>query len=332
MENKAVNPQNTLPKMIPTILAGFNTVAGRSQLIILPILLDLLFWFGPHLRIKTLAEPIIADLIKNVISLAPDLSDAANTAQSLWSDLLTHYNISTSLSTFPVGVPALFTSMGTLNTPLGTTQIFELPSTNIAFWCWVGFCIIGIVLGVVYLDAISRATAERKITFDWKNLWNETFNSLLITLLIFAIALLAIGPLMFLLSIGGSMGSVGQVLLVIVGFILIWVLMPFIFSVHGIFVNGQRPINSIMFSVRLVRFVLPGTGLFILTSFILYAGLNILWQAPAETSWMALVGILGHAFIVTSLIAASFLYYRSGIRLMQANMQRTVPPPIIKPS
>jgi hypothetical protein len=39
-------------------------------------------------------------------------------------------------------------------------------------------------------------------------------------------------------------------------------------------------------------------------------GLNFLWNIPPSGSWMTLVGIAGHAFVTTALLAASFVYYR----------------------
>jgi len=38
--------------------------------------------------------------------------------------------------------------------------------------------------------------------------------------------------------------------------------------------------------------------------------LNYLWSVPPNNSWMLLIGIAGHAFITTALLAASFVYYR----------------------
>jgi len=38
--------------------------------------------------------------------------------------------------------------------------------------------------------------------------------------------------------------------------------------------------------------------------------MDMLWRVPPTESWMMGVGILGHAFISTSLLAASFIYYR----------------------
>lgn len=49
--------------------------------------------------------------------------------------------------------------------------------------------------------------------------------------------------------------------------------------------------------------------------------MDMLWRTAPETSWMALVGIFGHAFINTSLIAASFVYYLSGMRWMEHQVQ-----------
>jgi hypothetical protein len=98
--------------------------------------------------------------------------------------------------------------------------------------------------------------------------------------------------------------------------------MPLIFSVHGVFVERQPIYSSITTSIRLVRNYLPGTGMFILTALLLYQGLNLLWETAPETSWMALIGIFGHAFISTGLIASSFVYYRKGMAWMERKLHQ----------
>jgi hypothetical protein len=50
--------------------------------------------------------------------------------------------------------------------------------------------------------------------------------------------------------------------------------------------------------------------MFVFSVFLLARGLSFLWSVPKNDSWMTLVGISGHAFITTSLLAASFVYYR----------------------
>jgi hypothetical protein len=87
-------------------------------------------------------------------------------------------------------------------------------------------------------------------------------------------------------------------------------LMPVFFSPHGIYTFDQDALRALLNSLRMVRFTLPNTGLFLLTFLLLNNGLNFLWTTPAQDSWWMLVGILGHAFVSTALLAASFVYYR----------------------
>jgi hypothetical protein len=89
-----------------------------------------------------------------------------------------------------------------------------------------------------------------------------------------------------------------------------WVIVPLFFTPHGIFVRKQNAFYSIFTSVRMARFTLPTSGMFVLCVFLLSTGLNYLWDVPPDDSWMKLVGIGGHAFITTALLAASFVYYR----------------------
>jgi hypothetical protein len=48
----------------------------------------------------------------------------------------------------------------------------------------------------------------------------------------------------------------------------------------------------------------------VLSVLLIAYGLNFLWNIPSPDSWMTLIGIAGHAFITTSLLAASLIYYR----------------------
>ena len=72
----------------------------------------------------------------------------------------------------------------------------------------------------------------------------------------------------------------------------------------------MNALHSILASLRMVRFTLPNTGLFLLMFLIINQGLNFLWSTPPLNSWWMLVGIVGHAFVSTALLASSFVYYR----------------------
>jgi hypothetical protein len=105
-------------------------------------------------------------------------------------------------------------------------------------------------------------------------------------------------------------------------FFLFWLVVPLFFMPHGIFVRRQNAFLSILSSVRMSRFTLPTSSMFVLTVFLLSRGLSYLWLVPSNDSWMVLIGIAGHAFISTALLSASFVYYRNMNHWLQTVYER----------
>jgi hypothetical protein len=68
---------------------------------------------------------------------------------------------------------------------------------------------------------------------------------------------------------------------------------------------------------------LPTTSLLFLIILILSQGLDILWNIPEDQSWFLLIGVGGHAFVATSLLAASFIYYRDAVSWLHSLVHRT---------
>ena len=54
------------PNTISSLRAGFDAVANRIAIILIPIVIDLFFWLGPHLRIKSLVNNLINSLIHSI--------------------------------------------------------------------------------------------------------------------------------------------------------------------------------------------------------------------------------------------------------------------------
>jgi len=118
-------------------------------------------------------------------------------------------------------------------------------------------------------------------------------------------------PTYVVVSIIYSISStLGQIIFFVGALLLVWLIIPVFFSVHGIFILQLDAFRSILGSLRMVRFTLPNTGLFLLMFVIINTGMNFLWNTPSDNSWWMLVGIAGHAFVSTALLAASFIYYR----------------------
>ena len=113
-----------------------------------------------------------------------------------------------------------------------------------------------------------------------------------------------------------------QIVLFLFLIIMIWLMVPLLFSAHGIFVFHQNVLISILTSARIIRFLMPGSMIFFFIILIISQAMDLLWLVPPASSWMALVGIAGHAFITTGLLAASFVYYGAAIKWLQEVVQQ----------
>lgn len=320
--------ENTLaaapPRLLPTIIKGFNTVAGQVHLIFLPVLLDLFLWLGPRLRIYDLFAPSLQLITTNMLKLAPtDMVETVRTATTVYSEMLRELNLFSAIRTLPVGVPSLIARLGEISTPVDLFGLFQVPSLRVGIAALGGLLMVGFFLGAVYFNALSRYAQPEAVSFSWKKLITQYAQTLIFFLILVALLIAISIPVLLLVSVLSLLSAgLAQFFIVLIGFMGLWLVLPLVFSPHGIFALDQKVVPSMLLSLRMVRFFLPGTSFFILVSILISEGLNMVWTLPGTDSWLMLVGIGGHAFIVTGLLAASFLYYRDGIKWMQFNIQK----------
>jgi hypothetical protein len=133
---------------------------------------------------------------------------------------------------------------------------------------------------------------------------------------IFFLAVIVLGiPLLCLLSMTAFfLPSLGSFPLLIIGSLLVWLLLPLVFSPHGIFFGELKAIRSIVLSLRFVRRIMTPVSMFLIIIILLSFGLDSLWATPPTNSWMLLIGIFGHGFISSGLLAATFVFYRDGLK------------------
>ncbi len=305
-------------------------------MILLPVALDLLLWFGPHLRIKALADPTLAQVMQLMRQTSTaEMKPLFDNVESLWQAFINQFNVLSLLSTFPIGLPSMVSGLMPMQTPLGAATVTEVGSFGGLFLGWLGLTLLGFGLGSLYFDGIARS-CSRMISSDacpegrdWSQespapafrlstLAREMLQVLAMVALLVAAGFILMVPAVIISSLLALLSPIAaQFALLLFSFSLIWFLIPLIFSPHGIFMCGQSVFRAMLNSMRLVRQSLPGTGLFLLALLVLNQGLGVLWNSPPDTSWMMLIGIFGHAFVVTSLLAASFVYYRTGLTYLQ---------------
>ena len=327
MENKVDQVTEGPPRLIPSLGAGFNAVANNVSLIILPIVVDLMLWFGPHLRIKSLLLPGIHALNAQAFDMqaqvSPEMLDMVRQGQDIWDTLLGHFNLLSVLRTLPVGVPSLLAFRGVITNPLGSVGFYELPSSLSAFGSWLLIVMIGILLGTIYFNSVARSSSETVQPFSARMLARQYLQSTLLTVTMVLILLVISVPSFVLLTISALISpGLAQTVLFAITFLVLWLILPLFFSPHGIFMKKIRARDAVFQSMYLARMFMPNTGLMIFLIILIGQGMNVIWLLAEWNSWMALIGIAGHAFISSGLLAATFVYYRQGTDWLEERVKK----------
>jgi hypothetical protein len=303
------------PGVIGSLRAGFDAVSRHVGLIVLPAVLDILLWLGPRLSVDGLLSPaltLIFNQARLTVTSSADLSQYAQ-IQAAFSELVAHFNLLSllgRLQAFPVGISSLSAKTMPVETPFGSQQVLEVSSSPLVLGLGFLLIVTGWVIGGLYFRWVSGTALGEQPETSISSLW-AILQTLILSVTWMVGLLVFLVPTMFLLvvlmKLNPTLASGVLFVLLILSF---WLIVPLFFTPHGIFVRRQNAFYSIFTSLRMARFTLPTSGLFVVCVFLLTTGLNYLWSVPPDNSWMKLVGIGGHAFITTALLAASFVYYR----------------------
>lgn len=329
--SSAIHP----PKLIPSFVAGFNAIASHAYLILFPICLDVLLWFGPLVRIQKIMQPILENSLEQMRGIyAAETMQLMEASKETFSEVLGQLNLLFGLRSFPIGIPSLMVGLVPMNNPLGSLTAMELGNFSSAFFFLLLLALTGVVMGSVFFSLVARTANPRDKDQPTVNLFRQIQQSMLLFLITLVfLAGLALPSMCFLSSIGMFLPNLGLIPIYILGVVLVWMLLPLVFSAHGIFITQSKAWPSITTSIRLVRKYLPGTGMFFLIAILLSQGLDLLWATPETSNWFMAIGIMGHAFIASGVLAASFVYYAKGLewmeevqRRLEAQKQKVEPP------
>lgn len=315
------------PKIIQAIKSGFNTIANKPYLMIPPILLDLFLWFGPAWRVDSFFKPILQRFSNLPSITGAEYSELVDNFQSIWMEFFTNLDLARSLRTFPIGVPSLIALKQPFENPLGKSMVFNLETSFSVIGLWLIFLILGFFLGSLYFDNISKQVVDIKSEkdHDIKSLLRAYLQIILMPIMILIILLIISLPTVLIMSIISLLSpTISQFFLIAIGFLLLWVVLPLVFTPHGIFLYKQNLISAMMTSISVVKTSMSQTTWFILAGFVLIEGMNYLWTSPAADNWFLIIGIFGHAFVVSAITAASFYYFLDATAYTQSLMNKKV--------
>ncbi len=315
------------PKIFQAIKSGFNTIANKPYLMIPPILLDLFLWFGPAWRVDAYFRPIIQSYSNLPVLDSPEFVELFDNFQTIWLEIIANLNLARSLHTLPIGVPSLIVSKQSFQNPLGKPFVFNLESGFGVIGIWLTFLLLGFFIGSLYYKNISNQIIDIQNENDrnFRSLVRAYSQIILMPVVILIVLLIFSIPSILLLSVISLLNpTISQFLLGVIGFLLLWIILPLVFTPHGIFLYKQNLISAMMTSISVVKSSMSQTTWFILLAFVLIEGMNFLWTSPSIDNWFLMVGIFGHAFVVSAVIAASFHFFLDATAYTQSIMNKKI--------
>jgi hypothetical protein len=305
--------------IIAALVSGFETVNARLELILLPLVLDLFLWLGPHLSVQRLVPPLETAMRALVAPAGADPATRRNleTLLEVLNDYGASFNVFSVLSTAPLGVPSLLAGRAPMLMPGGAPLVWyvdNLPQYLLLAACFV---LLGLLLGAAYLGGIAQQVRDRRVNWlrllqhvwgDWARLTALGALFLMAVILLGLPVLLLTGVLTLLSPLVGGLAWIAGLTL------MLWALFYGGFALHAMLLQRRGLFGALWDSARLVQINLPhAAGLFVLVVLI-NVGLGLVWNLPREDSWLLLLGVSGHALISTALISATFVFYQDRYR------------------
>jgi hypothetical protein len=309
------------PGVVGSLKAGFDMIASHITAILLPLFLDLLLWLGPRLSLERLFQPVLSQFQR--MAGGSGLSAAeVNNAVDFYETILHDLNLLAILRTFPIGISSLMAGIRPAETPFGAPIVMQVDSFVDMFGWMTLLAILGWLGGAFYFRWVASLVINSDSGAQTAT-GGMLMQSMVLSGLWMVLSFMLGTPILLMVYVLFSINPVlGQGIMLFLGLLSMWLVVPLFFSPLGIFVRGQNVFRSVLSGLQLARFTLPSSSLFVLSVLLIAIGLNFVWSIPPAGSWMSLVGILGHAFITTALLAASFIYYRDMTAWLQTVMER----------
>jgi hypothetical protein len=304
--------------VIETLSAGYTAVNRQLWVLLLPILLDVFLWLGPHVSYSPLVGPVVTNAteLTRQVALsprrAPRNSEFATSLDQGRQWLIARaddLNGLTVLGWGPVALPS--------------SRALPSPSDDLAFvsgWAdgltlLVACLGVSLLLGGWFYGGLAAAStgARGGPLAAGRNTPRAVRDVLGLAAVVFGTALLLGLPILLLIGftmlVSPPVAALGAVL--VAGGVL-FAIVHLSFAIDAIFVSNAGPLSAIQRSVVLVRRHLRPSVSLILLTWLILAGMARAWDILASTlqpPYGVALGILGNAYIASGLIAAGMIFY-----------------------
>jgi hypothetical protein len=300
-----------LPGVIDTLTAGYGVINRRPWIVLIPVLLDLFFLFGPQVS----AAPLIGQALSRPAlqralgEVDPETTETVRQRVIAAADEL---NLLALLSPGWISIPTIVPLLGD-----GRGPFTFVDSAGMAAIISLGAIVGGALLGCFYRTIIAQQVRDAVIAPA--ALPGETIAAwlrLLGLMLILILLGLVIGvPILFVVALATvfsrEIGSFGMAMVMTA---LIWLQFFLFFAPDAIFVSRVGPRAALGRSVAVVRANFWAAVRIIVLVTIILLGMGQVWVALADRiPWGNALGIVGNAYIASGLVAATMLFYRERV-------------------
>ncbi len=291
--------------LIDTISTGYRVLNRRLWVLLIPIVLDLYLWWGARLSLAPFLDNLRAVLGRAAMLFTTDARE-----QAQWVASIQHADMRSMLAWLnfvPVLLPELLTQT----------------EASTAVWYVRG--LLGVVVAVLVVNLLALLCSSLFLSLLAGALRNDQFRLKALVWAVLVAAGAIAGYVLVLLGISTLLGLPFLVLSVVlvatlpalaplIGLgwyvVLFWVYIYTGFAVEAIMLSRVGPLQAIYNSVNLVRRNLMSTLGLLLISFIVVAGLNVIWRSMATSTWGLTLAIVASAYVSSGLVAARLVFYR----------------------
>ena len=317
--------------IIQILSLGFESVVRALWVLAIPIVLDLFFWLGPRLSLRTMFDALVVAMARASLQ-SPELQQSFAGTRDVITALGRSLNLFALLATDFLGlrvlpVPSLKGFELTLpavatGTAVNLTDPRVVPVDNIvvALLLTMFLLALGLLIGALYLTLIADrvrlgGAPARPLPLRVILVW---LRLIFFVALVAAIYLIAGLPFSIVLLIVGTINTGLGVVVLAAGWLFsFWLLLYLWFAAYAMIIDGVGILRAIWYSANVVQRNLLSTFALILLSNLIAAGMFVLWQT-FEGSWYGdLLAIAGNAFIGSGLVAAAFVFYQDRLRAWQ---------------
>jgi hypothetical protein len=310
--------------VIDTLTAGYETVNRRLWILLIPVALDLLFWFGPKLSVGWLATAL-------------PLGTLEAGQRTVLAESLAHFNLAFVLAMYVptvLGKPPYVPVGAEVVAPVWRDVYQLLPGSLVpAAVAAVALALLVTSLYLGSIGALVRGDGKRDGETDrgaalgapgaagWLREWLRAWWRIIVLHVVGALALGAVA-LPWLTGVALVMAlsaEVGGFMVLLFQVALLWVGLSLFFTLNAVILTDAPPLRAAVMSAAFFRrhfwSALALIGLILLIS----TGFPIVWRTLARQPLGLVASILGNAYVGTGLAAASMVFFRDRLSLMRGS-------------